>query len=122
VTRQWERYSHLVLKLFPAECPDHVPVCARILNLLGAKFTLSKDAKGDPDIAVELTITAAAAQPWFDDSMLEMLQALSEPDPSLFFDDEQKQRPLRVVESSLRPRGGGFFVSCLQAPSFLTPH
>lgn len=78
--------------------------CLRIAHadVLGARFTLSKGANGDPDIAVELTITAAAAQPWFDDSMLAMLQAYRAPDASLFFDaDEQKQRPLRVVESSL---------------------
>jgi hypothetical protein len=68
---QWQRYARFVYDLYPDTEPAHVPLCQRVFGLLGARFTLGKDADGDPTVAVELTITAAAAQPWFTDEELE---------------------------------------------------
>ncbi len=70
---QWELYSRLVLSLDPYK-PQDIPVMAEIMRLVGARVRVGKGANGDYEIAVELLITPAAAQPWF--SRAELLDTL----------------------------------------------
>ncbi|MGO8947028.1 MAG: recombinase family protein [Ktedonobacterales bacterium] len=57
-------YDDLLWALDPDEAED-IPIMAQILRAVGAVFTIGKDERGAPDIAVELTLTPLAALPWF---------------------------------------------------------
>jgi hypothetical protein len=122
---QWQRYSNFVYRLSPYHFPedDDSPVfgcqrgagcrspddsrvpypclvdlqlTAKVLNLLGAKFTIGKKANGNPDIGVELTITAATARPWFEGSELDVVDLQSAP-PQL----DEERRTFAALKSSL---------------------
>lgn len=79
---QWRRYSDVVLHLDPYN-PEHLPMMATILRAVGARVALTKDAAGNPDIDVTLTITAAAAQPWFTDDAPATVIPITDSSPSM---------------------------------------
>jgi hypothetical protein len=64
VTMQLDRYWQTLTRLDPLK-PEHRPACRNVLALLGAQFRVQKDERGWPSATLDLTITAAAAQPWF---------------------------------------------------------
>ncbi len=75
ITEYKQQYhAHLdALAYLDIDVPAHVPLMAHILQLVGAEFILDKDEQGRPDAHVNLTITAATAQPWFTSDQAEAL-------------------------------------------------
>lgn len=68
---QYHRYIGLIGRL-DVKNKAHVPILVAIARAVGARFTVSKDAVGRPEVSVELLITPASAAPWFN-SELEQL-------------------------------------------------